>query len=452
MEYINNQIPGRGARLFVPCKRLVFYIVTAILFAVPSGVWAVAQEAGVEESLSASPLLGKIQELPVFKGNPSDRTRFDWLLEPEKSRAGVFRTSDGKSVIIANGMVSRRFRIFPNLATTDFTNRMLGESMLRAVSPEGYVWIDGEKWSIGGLDGQPERGYLRDGWIDSMRTVPCSFKVEDFEVRDTVPVLEWKRSRWALNKENPTGKEVVFTLRGSGETEGLFVRLYYSIYDNVPVIRKCMELVNRSGRPVGIDRFSLEYLSFAEPESPSGGDPATFLLPNIHVESDYACKGSFTEKETDITEYWITDSLYTSQRNWPLQTPCILEVKPPIDPAQTLADGETFSTFSVYEMPLDSYDRERKGLFLRRFYRTVAPWTTENPIFLHLTSSDPGTVREAVDQCAETGYEMIILSFGSGADAEDTSAANIAKFKELVDYASAKASRWAATLCWQAGG
>lgn len=452
MEYISNQIPGRGTRLFAPCKMIVFYIVTAILLAVPSGVWAVAQEAGVEESLSASPLLGKIQELPVFKGNPSDRTRFDWLLEPEKSRAGVFRTSDGKSVIIANGMVSRRFRIFPNLATTDFTNRMLGESMLRAVSPEGYVWIDGEKWSIGGLDGQPERGYLRDGWIDSMRTVPCSFKVEDFEVRDTVPALEWKRSRWALNKENPTGKEVVFTLRGSGETEGLFVRLYYSIYDNVPVIRKRMELVNRSGRPVGIDRFSLEYLSFAEPESPSGGDPATFLLPNIHVESDYACKGSFTEKETDITEYWITDSLYTSQRNWPLQTPCILEVKPPIGPAQTLADGETFSTFSVYEMPFDSYDRERKGLFLRRFYRTVAPWTTENPIFLHLTSSNPGTVREAVDQCAETGYEMIILSFGSGADAEDTSAANIAKFKELVDYASGKgveigcysllASRW----------
>ena len=140
MEYISNQIPGRGTRLFAPCKMIVFYIVTAILLAVPSGVWAVAQEAGVEESLSASPLLGKIQELPVFKGNPSDRTRFDWLLEPEKSRAGVFRTSDGKSVIIANGMVSRRFRIFPNLATTDFTNRMLGESMLRAVSPEGYVW------------------------------------------------------------------------------------------------------------------------------------------------------------------------------------------------------------------------------------------------------------------------------------------------------------------------
>ena len=114
--------------------------------------------------------------------------------------------------------------------------------------------------------------------------------------------------------------------------------------------------------------------------------------------------------------------------------------------------GGTFRTFSVYEMPFDSDDRERKGLFTRRFYRTVAPWTTENPIFMHLTSSNPETVRRAVDQCAETGYEMIILSFGSGADAEDISGENIAKFKSLVDYARGKgielgcysllASRW----------
>lgn len=112
----------------------------------------------------------------------------------------------------------------------------------------------------------------------------------------------------------------------------------------------------------------------------------------------------------------------------------------------------TFTTFRVYEMPFDSYDRERKGLFTRRMYRTIAPWTTENPIFMHLTSTDPATVRRAVDQCAVTGYEMIILSFGSGLNAEDISDANIAKYKDFVDYARSKgiemgcysllASRW----------
>ncbi len=211
-------------------------------------------------------------------------------------------------------------------------------------------------------------------------------------------------------------------------------------------------MINQSGLPINIDTFQLEYLAFAEPESPVGGEPSKFLLPNIHIESDYACGGSFTEKETDITEKWVTDPDYTSQRNYLLQTPCILDVSPKMGPDQSVPSNSSFQSFSVYEMPFDSYDRERKGLFTRKLYRTIAPWTTENPIFMHLTSTNPETVYRAIDQCAETGYEMIILSFGSGLNVEDISDANIAKYKAFVDYARSKgiemgcysllASRW----------
>ena len=103
-------------------------------------------------------------------------------------------------------------------------------------------------------------------------------------------------------------------------------------------------------------------------------------------------------------------------------------------------------------MPYDSDDRERKGLFNRHFQLAVAPWTSQNPFFLHLTSTDSATVRRAVDQCVECGYEMIIISFGSGLNAEDISEENIAKYKKMVDYARSKgiemgcysllASRW----------
>jgi len=68
-------------------------------------------------------------------------------------------------------------------------------------------------------------------------------------------------------------------------------------------------------------------------------------------------------------------------------------------------------------------------------YRTIAPWTNRNPIFMHLISTDPAQVRSVIDQCVETGYEMVILSFGSGLNMEDTSQANLAKFKALADYA-----------------
>ena len=397
-------------------------------------------------------LMEKVNQLPVYDALLSERTPFDWLLTPEEVKAGIYRSEDGKSIVVANELVSRTFRIMPNLATVDYTNRMLGESLLRAVSSEGAVWIDGKKWQIGGLAGQPERGYLKTEWIDAMQTIPESFLVEDFEVKPIREEIKWARHRWALNKKAPTGKEIVFTMRGDKELKEVIVKLHVAVYDEIPVIRKWFEVENISGLPINIDHFQVEDLAFAEPESPSGGDPSTFLLPNIHVESDYNCKGSFTEKETDITEHWVEDPAYTSQRNFLLQTPCVLQVAPPIGPDQQLQPSGTFRSFSVYEMPFDSFDRERKGLFTRRFYRTVAPWTTENPIFMHLTSSEPDVVRRAVDQCAETGYEMIILSFGSGADAEDISEGNIAKFKALVDYAKSKgiemgcysllASRW----------
>lgn len=397
-------------------------------------------------------LAGKIGRLPVYDGPISVKTEFDWLLTPEKVKGGIYRSPDGKSIIVANQMVARVMRVFPNLATTNIINRMTGESMLRAVSGEGSVTIDGEKHQIGGLDGQPERAYLLDQWIDSMTTVPGSFIVEDFETAPVGETLPWARSRWALNKEAPSGQEIIFTLSGQKELNGVAVRLHVAIYDRIPVICKWFEVVNGSDMAINIDSFQVEYLAFAEPESPVGGDPSKFLLPNIHVESDYACAGAFTEKETDITEKWVTDPAYMSQRNYQLQTPCILEVSPKIGPDRLIAPEETFTTFRVYEMPFDSYDRERKGLFTRRMYRTIAPWTTENPIFMHLTSTDPATVRRAVDQCAETGYEMIILSFGSGLNAEDISDANIEKYKDFVDYSRSKgiemgcysllASRW----------
>jgi hypothetical protein len=86
----------------------------------------------------------------------------------------------------------------------------------------------------------------------------------------------------------------------------------------------------------------------------------------------------------------------------------------------------------------DSTDKERRGLALRKMYRTVAPWTQENPIFLHLTSTDPAIVKRAVDQCKAVGFEMIILSFGSGLNMENTDSTYLAQIRSLVHYAHSR--------------
>ena len=379
----------------------------------------------------------KIAQLPVVE-LPMEKPGFDWLINADKSETNIYRTADNKNIIIANSMVSRVFRIMPNLATIDIINKMTGENMLRAVGTEGSIRIDGKTWNIGGLAGQPERGFLKPEWLDKLSTMPNSFMVEDFEISPLQESIPWARNRWALNKQAPSGKMLTFTLRGTNEHKDLIIKLNIVVYDKIPVIRKDFEIVNQSSRPINIDHFCLEQLAFAEPESPGGGNPDKFRLPNIHVESDYACGGEFMERETDITEKWVSDPLYTSQRNYPMATPCILEVSPPLGPDYTVQPNKSFGSFKTYLMPFDSDDRERKGLFKRRFHYSVAPWATENPIFMHLTSSDPSVIRTAIDQCAETGYEMVIISFGSGLNAEDVSEANLAKYKALVDYGRSK--------------
>lgn len=375
----------------------------------------------------------KIAQLPMIKF-PLEKMSYDWLINADKSKAGIYRLENNKDIIITNDMVSRVFRIMPNLATIDVVNRMTGENMLRAVSPEGSIRIDGKIWNLGGLAGQVERGYLKPKWVDEMVAIPNSFMIEDFEITPLTEDIQWGRGRWALNKQSPSGQILTFTLRGENELKDVIIKLHFAIYDKIPVIRKGFEVINQSLLSFNIDHFRLEYLSFAEPESLGGGDPSRFRLPNVHIESDYACGGGFTEMETDITEKWVSDPLYISQRNYPMETPCILDVSPDLGPDYTLQSGQTFRSFNVYGMPFDSDDRERKGLFKRRFHYTVAPWATENPIFMHLTSSDPDVIRTAIDQSAETGYEMVIISFGSGLNAEDTSDVNIKKYKDLVDY------------------
>ncbi len=134
------------------------------------------------------------------------------------------------------------------------------------------------------------------------------------------------------------------------------------------------------------------------------------------------------------TVFWNPDPEYKTQVNYALQSPLLLEVKPPIGPDVDIAPGQSIDSFRVFELAFDSTDRERRGLAIRRMFRTVAPWVAENPILMHVRRSDPASVRLAIDQCAETGFEMVILSFGSGFDMENEDTAYIEQIRQLVDY------------------
>ena len=120
------------------------------------------------------------------------------------------------------------------------------------------------------------------------------------------------------------------------------------------------------------------------------------------------------------------------------QTPCLLKVEPPIGPDADVAAGESFESFRVFEVLLDSSERERRSMAVRRMFRTVAPWTAQNPFMFHKVQSDPKTIREAIDQAAEVGFDMVIMSFGSGFNFESRDEKYMATYKELADYGKSK--------------
>jgi hypothetical protein len=220
---------------------------------------------------------------------------------------------------------------------------------------------------------------------------------------------------------------------------GLEVQVHYALYDGIPLISKWVTLRNNASGSIKVDHLVHEILATPEEQSAVVGSTTQMAKPHgIYIESNYAFNNAMRYDLSDQTTHWKADSAYTSQVNYDYQTPCLMEAYPPIGPGVTLKQGDTLESVRTYELLMDSYDRERRGMAIRKMYRTVAPWTTQNPIFMHLVSHEDKEVYTAIDQCVATGYEALILSFGSHCNLEDTSEANIAKWKKIATYAHGK--------------
>jgi hypothetical protein len=362
----------------------------------------------------------------------------DWLVTPIKTLATAVTSDDGKEVVLSNGLIRRTIRLRPNAATVAYDNLMTGESILRGVKPEAGVEIDGSRFDIGGLAGQVEYAYLRPEWVDSFTADPNAFSFVDYQVGKPEARLAWNRKRHSENLPWPP-EGVALRLRfrpPANHLPGVTATVCYEMYEGVPVLAKWLEIRNDGPQTLRLNRFVSEILAVVEYES-LVEQPPRWEYPNLHIDSDYAFGGDSPSTANETT-YWVPDPQYATQVNYLRKTPAMLECRPPLGPDVLVEPGRTFQSFRTFELAHDGTDRERRGLAVRRMYRTLAPWVTENPILMHVRHADPASVRVAVDQCAEVGFEMVIMTFGSGFDMENTAPAYMDQIKELVDYAHSK--------------
>ncbi|SOE21085.1 hypothetical protein SAMN06298216_1557 [Spirosomataceae bacterium TFI 002] len=362
----------------------------------------------------------------------------DWLISNQGYTSEI---AVGKQqIVLKNGLVARTINIEKNAVSTSFKNLTSGQELIRSLRPEARVVLNGKTYNVGGLYGQKEHAYYLDEWMVKLHANKADFQYKSAVVSELVPAFPTKTNTWTSSDKAPRGKEVVLLYESlNKDLQGIKIQVHYAIYDGVPLISKWVIIENKSGKSIQIDQVVNEILAMPEEESAVVGAPTQMRKQQgIYIENNFAFNNSMKYELSDQATHWKIDSTYTSQVNYNFQTPCLVEVYPSLGVGISLKPGESYKSIRTNELLQDSYDRERRGLAVRKMYRTLAPWTNQNPIFMHLISTEPAKVKDVIDQCVATGYEMVILSFGSGLSMEDTSAANIAKFRSLTDYAHSK--------------
>lgn len=363
----------------------------------------------------------------------------DWLIDGSSYTARIVTKADGSEIELGNGLIRRVIKLAPNGSTVAFDNLVTGASMIRSVRPEARVVLDGVAYDIGGLAGQPIHNYLDNESLKRLTADPKAFQFGKFTIGKTEARFPWKKHLEWMPQDlpwPPPGVSLTLEYHAPGNGNAIAVDVHYELYDGIPLVSKWIVVRNNGSKPVRLNSFTSEILAAVEQDSIVDPTPQ-WESPQLLVETDYSfCGMSFPNHSAAVC--WGADPLYSTQANYERKTPCLLECRPPRGPDQIIEPNGAVTSFRTFELAFDSTDRERKGLATRRMHRVASPWVTENPALMHVRSADPAAVKLAIDQCAETGFEMVILTFGSGFDFENRDPGYQARIKELEDYARSK--------------
>ena len=103
-------------------------------------LFAIATECAAAQQLA---------QLPVWTNNREQSNQTDWLVHPVQEKATVYNSPDRRDLILYNGLVKRTFRLNPGIACTGYKNMTTGQELIRAVSPEARITINGKEYPVG---------------------------------------------------------------------------------------------------------------------------------------------------------------------------------------------------------------------------------------------------------------------------------------------------------------
>ena len=133
----------------------------------------------------SSGLSGKLAALPeaLPQGETPEK---DWLIDGESFVSTVGRTPDGKGIVLTNGLVSRIFRVLPNLSTIDIYN----------VPDMGTMLIGSSKCGIGYREVNWSLPRARQIILGRGNGIPRTAGLSSLWFSTTEEVLQLPLNRW----------------------------------------------------------------------------------------------------------------------------------------------------------------------------------------------------------------------------------------------------------------
>ena len=372
-------------------------------------------------------------------------------------------------VEISNEIITRRFALTPEgtFGTIDFLLNATGsrgglQSMFRAIEPEARLVINGKPFVVGGLNdtgGDGFRAYRnKTGFAERLgsSTGTNVFRYSKHRVSNPVAPFPWtpghrhgmKNVQWPPKGRTLAVDFVCLRL------PHIVVTMWYEMYDGVPLLSKWITVTSSEDtgndivlNGVTVDLFAAQarFGSYASHGSRSPGFDGegttlagtTAPRPLLHVKTDQA-HGAACQ--------WTDDYPNSASGLVPGCPQCKDEgaVEPLLNCSYTIGPGahvsskESFVSFRALLLATDSTNLDRHTLSKHRLTQLLAPHVTENPIFFHAQNASAAGFKNAIDQMAEVGFEMLIFSFGSGFVLETNNETYLAQIKQLVDYARSK--------------
>ena len=432
VEDTSNDIEGTETLVITPEEKLESN--ATYTYTIPAG--AVVNEKGVN-NLASSYTYTAATDL---QGDAARSGMEYWVIEGKADLPSSITEEDGK-VVMQNGLVKRTFDLEQNFLTVGYENLYTGIGMIDEDQLQADVRItlndkyeDGESDTdypcyVGGVDDSLPVFQYAGYTVENSTQAPYHW---EYDERMSPPSM--KDTKWPAE-----GKALVVDFEAPDDIApqyaGVKVQVRYEIYDGIPVISKVVNVTNEGAEDVIVHRMSTEVLPTL-----TGLQDALLMDSDMNMGNHNHDRnnGQYVFKEwqdnndgtgTILSSYAIATNNQTSMQG--------LDYKN-FGPNYRLKQGETFTSYKLYEQFRSSSYFEWQTLEAKKMYRVLFPQTQDAPLIYHCISSDPATLRNAIDQASNAGFTMVLMSFGSGIDTENTDPAYMARYKEVIDYAHSK--------------